>query len=112
MKIFRISGRFLQSILVVSILAFLFVGCNKNLTTNTDSLYVPTTTDVTATATLSDLQAGRSLFISSCGRCHSIYSPDSYSAANWKSIVPGMASRAGLTTVQASQVTKYVTKGK
>ncbi len=112
MKMNSVIGRFLQSVLVVAILAVLFAGCSKNLTANTDALYVPTTSDVTASATLTDLQAGRSIFINSCGRCHNLYSPESYSASNWKSIVPGMASMAGLTTVQASQVTKYVSRGK
>ena len=98
-------------LMAMAILAVLLASCSKNLTANTDSMYVPTTTDVTVSASLSDLQAGRSIFINSCGRCHSLYSPDSFSASNWKSIIPGMASRTGLTSVQASQVLKYVTKG-
>ncbi|MCX6221313.1 MAG: hypothetical protein NTZ69_10015 [Bacteroidia bacterium] len=82
------------------------------MTTNTDSLYVPTAADVTSSATLADLQAGRAAFINNCGRCHGLYSPDNYSAANWKSIVPMMASRAGLSATETAQVTKYVTRGR
>ena len=103
-KIFRLSMPF-------AFTAIIFTGCSKTLTTNADSLYVPTAADATSTATLADLQAGRTLFINDCGRCHSLYSPDSFSPASWKSIVPGMASRAGLSTTQASQVSKYVTRG-
>ncbi|MCK9411818.1 MAG: hypothetical protein M0Q53_05925 [Prolixibacteraceae bacterium] len=33
----------------------------------------PTTTDVSPSATLADLQAGRTLFINNCGRCHGIF---------------------------------------
>lgn len=105
------SKKTLFSTIAVAILAVSFVGCSKNLTTNTDSLYVPTAADVTSSASLADLQAGRSIFINDCGRCHSLYSPDSYSASNWKSIIPNMAGRAGLSTIQATQVTKYVTRG-
>ncbi len=96
----------------VVLLVAMFFGCSKNLTTNTDSLYIPTATDVTPTATLADLQAGRSVYINNCGRCHNLYSPDSYSASSWKTIVPGMASRAGLSAIETTQVTKYVTRGK
>ncbi len=98
--------------LTIAFFAVLFFGCSKNLTTNTDSLYIPTATDVTPTATLADLQAGRSVYINNCGRCHNLYSPDSYSASSWKTIVPGMASRAGLSAIETTQVTKYVTRGK
>jgi PBP1b-binding outer membrane lipoprotein LpoB len=104
-------GKISRVAMLLAIIALLFTGCSKTLATNTDSLYVPTAADATSTATLTDLQAGRTLFVNSCGRCHSLYSPDSYSAASWKSIVPGMASRAGLSSTQASQVIKYVTRG-
>ncbi len=97
---------------IIIILAFAFAGCSKSLTNNTDALYVPSATDVTATATLADLQSGRSVFINNCGRCHSLYSPDNYSAASWKTIVPNMASRAGLSATESLQVLKYVTRGK
>lgn len=92
--------------------AILSTGCSKSLTTNTESLYVPAAADATSAATLAELQEGRTLFINHCGRCHGLYSPDSYSAASWKSIVPGMASGAGLSTIQALLVSKYVTRGK
>jgi mono/diheme cytochrome c family protein len=104
-------GKISRVAMLLAIIAILFTGCSKSLTTNADSLYVPTAADATPTATLADLQAGRTLFANNCGRCHSLYSPDSFSAASWKSIVPGMASRAGLSSAQASQVIKYVTRG-
>lgn len=112
MKMSRLLRRTLFVTIVVAIFAISFVGCSKNLTANTDSLYVPTAADVTSGASLADLQAGRSIFINDCGRCHSLYSPDSYSASNWKTIIPNMAGRAGLSATQATQVTKYVTRGK
>jgi len=99
-------------LLVLTVVTVFFVGCTKNLTNNTDSLYVPTSADVTASATLADLEGGRVIFINNCAKCHSYYSPDSYSAANWKTIIPNMASRAGLTSTQTTLVTKYATRGK
>jgi mono/diheme cytochrome c family protein len=112
MKDRKVSVEIMLATILFAALTVLLAACSKNLTTNTDSLYAPTAADVTASATLADLQAGRELFINNCGRCHNLYSPDSYAASNWKTIVPGMASRAGLSSAQSSQITKYVTRGK
>jgi mono/diheme cytochrome c family protein len=84
-------------------------GCSK---TSTSNVYVPTSADTTATASLAELQQGRQLYIDNCAQCHSLYNPDAYTAAQWKSILPGMASRTSLTTAQVDLVTKYVTRGK
>ena len=105
----KISKAFFMPIVIV-LVAFSLSSCKKNL--SSDSLYTPTAADVTSTATLADLEAGRNLFISKCGACHSLYSPDSYSAASWKSIVPNMAARTNLTAAQITQVIKYVSRGK
>jgi len=95
------------------VVIILFVSsCKKDLLTATDSLYVPTTIDVTATATLTDLQNGRTLYLNRCGSCHNLYSPDSYSSANWSSILASMAPKAGLSSTEKSLVLKYVTRGK
>lgn len=92
----------------------LFVSsCKKDtFTSNSGSLYVPATADVTTTATLTDLQNGRTLYVNKCGSCHNLYSPDSYSSANWSSILTSMAPKAGLTSTEKSLVLKYVTRGK
>jgi len=91
----------------------LFVSsCKKDTLTATDSLYVPSTSDVTTTATLADLQSGRTLYVNRCGSCHNLYSPDSYSSANWSSILASMAPKASLTSTEKSLVLKYVTRGK
>ena len=94
------------------LLAVILAGCSKVLTNRTDALYVSTTTDVTATAMPADLQAGRTAFVNSCGKCHSYYSPDNYSAANWKVIISIMATSAGLSATETSQAIKYITRRK
>ncbi|HEY4784658.1 MAG TPA: hypothetical protein VIH57_01355 [Bacteroidales bacterium] len=81
-------------------------------TTNTSGLYVPTSSDTTVNATLSELQQGRTLYINNCGKCHSLYSPDLYSVSNWESIISDMAPRTSLTSAQILLVTKYVCRGK
>jgi hypothetical protein len=86
----------------------LALACSKNSTGN---LYTPTSADVTANATLSELQDGRTLYINNCGRCHNLYSPDDYSVSGWKSILSNMSPRTGMNSSQVTLVSKYVTRG-
>jgi mono/diheme cytochrome c family protein len=98
-----------QSAFSIAIL-LLISGCNKT-GTDTSSLYTPTSANVTATATLQELQQGRVLFINNCGQCHSLASPDSYTPTQWRSILPAMTPRTNLSAPEVQLVTKYVCKG-
>ena len=101
-------------LMVATIAMALLIGCNKDssLNSSSSSLYVPTNSDTTANATLSELQQGRTLYINNCGACHGLHSPDEYSVSSWKSIIPNMAGRTGMTSSQITLVTKYVCRGK
>ena len=97
---------------VLFISVFLLIGsCTKN-NVDTTALYIPTSADVTLTATLPELQQGRDLYVNNCGRCHGLYSPDNYTSSQWRSIINSMAPRTSLSTSEIQLVTKYVTKGK
>lgn len=89
-----------------------FLGSCKKSDTSTANLYVPTSADVTATATLQELQQGRTLYINNCGVCHGLVSPDNNTPTQWKSIISAMAPRTDMNASQVSLVTKYVTRGK
>lgn len=93
------------SFLVVILLA----SCTKQ---KDGAQYIPTAADTTTSASLSDLQKGKAIYESNCNRCHALYSPDAYSASQWKQIVPGMASKAKLSSSDEALVLKYVTRGK
>jgi mono/diheme cytochrome c family protein len=84
------------------------ISCKKS---STASLYTPTSIDATATATLEELQQGRTLYINNCARCHDLYSPDDYSASQWRSIMSSMAPKTRMTSSETTLVTKYVTRG-
>ena len=86
-------------------------SCKKDNVTPS-GLYTPTASDVTANATLLELQQGKSLFVNRCAACHGLYTPDTYTSTNWKSILNSMASRAGLSSSESTLVLKYVTRGK
>jgi mono/diheme cytochrome c family protein len=94
-------------------LLIILTGCSKsNSNTDSSSLYTPTSADVTAKATLSELQQGRTLFINNCGKCHAIYSPDSYTPTRWTAIMSMMGPNTTLSPSEIQLVTKYVTRGK
>jgi len=97
------------SVFLVAIF-FLIWGCSKT-GADTSSIYTPTSANVTATATLQELQQGRVLFINNCGKCHALVSPDSYTPTQWKSILPNMTPRTNLSAPDVQLLTKYVTKG-
>jgi hypothetical protein len=103
----RENFSFLIGLVVVLIL--LTSGCSKS--SSTSSLYTPTSSDATSTATLADLQQGRTLYVNNCGACHSLYSPDDYTSSQWKTIISSMGPRTSMSSSQILLVTKYVTRG-
>jgi hypothetical protein len=86
-------------------------SCTKS-TIDTSALYTPTAADVTSNATLLELQKGRDLYINNCSTCHSLFSPDSYSATQWKTVINNMAPRTGMASSDILLVSKYVSRGK
>ena len=98
-------------VLLVVISAFM-CGCKKDATVGADSLYTPTLVNVTANATLQELQEGRALYISNCNKCHGLYMPESYSTMQWKSFLSSMAPKSGMSSSDLLLVTKYVCMGK
>jgi mono/diheme cytochrome c family protein len=97
--------------IVFSLAVFLTIsGCSKS-GADTSSLYTPTSSNVTSTATLKELQQGRVLYINNCGQCHSLVSPDAYTPAQWRSVLPVMTPRTNMSASDVTLVTKYVTKG-
>ena len=91
-------------------LLILIMSCNKS-NSGGSSLYTPTSSDVTTTATLAELQQGRTLYMNNCNSCHSLYSPDDYNPAQWKSIISNMGPRTGMSSADILLVTKYVSRG-
>jgi mono/diheme cytochrome c family protein len=90
--------------------SLLVVSCSK-ISGTSGGPYVPTATDVTANATLSDLQQGRTLFVNNCQACHNLPNPDDYSKSGWSTILSAMAPRTALSSSQVTLVYKYVTRG-
>ena len=83
----------------------LVAGCSA-------SLYVPQPADVTADASLEELTRGRELYVQRCGRCHSLYLPDRFSVAQWRSSLDKMQLRAGIADTEKELIFKMILAGK
>lgn len=99
------------NVLISCVIILSLSGSCKKSNGGTSSLYTPSAADVTSTATLADLQQGRTLYINNCNSCHGLYSPDDYTSTQWKSIIGNMGPRTGMSSSEISLVTKYVTHG-
>ncbi len=104
------SVKYFYLTMAVVMMLILDSGCTKN-STDTSGLYIPTSSDATANATLQELEQGRALYIDNCGACHSLFSPDAYTPARWRSILNSMAPKTTMSASEILLVTKYVTRG-
>lgn len=77
----------------------------------TSALYVPKAYQETATASLSDLQSGKKLYIQKCASCHTLFLPEKYSKAEWQYWLNEMDMKIKMDTVQKNQILKYLSKG-
>jgi hypothetical protein len=100
------------SLTVVLVILLPLMGACTKSSLDTSMLYVPSTSEVTANATLLELQQGRTLYINNCSVCHGLYSPDNYAPAQWKTVLDNMAPRTSMSASEVLLVTKYVSKGK
>jgi cytochrome c5 len=105
----KIGKSYCLTIISIAVVG-LTMGCTKT-NQDTSALYTPSNANVTATATLQELQQGRTLYVNNCNSCHALVSPESYSPAQWKSILNNMAPRTNLTASEIKLVSKYVTMG-
>ena len=99
-------------ILGISAASLLFIAACSKSNTGGNQLYTPASSDVTSTATLQELQQGRTLYLNNCNSCHGLYSPDDYTLSQWKSIISNMGPKTGMSASEILLVTKYVTRGK
>jgi cytochrome c5 len=58
--------------------------------------------------TLSDLNQGKSIYEAHCNKCHRYKVPESRNETKWDKVIPKMAKKAKLDSVQQSLVLKYV----
>ena len=55
-----------------------------------------------------DLEHGRSMYISSCGGCHTLHQPSEHTPAEWKTLFAEMAGKAHLSESDSTAVIAYL----
>lgn len=76
----------------------------------TTQIYAPTEANVNKVekASLEELNKGRDLYASKCGKCHKLYPVESRDARQWKEVLNVMAPKAKLTDVETDHVFRYL----
>jgi cytochrome c5 len=79
-----------------------FASCSKKL-------YEPTATNVSGDVTLEQLKEGKTLYTTSCNRCHALYMPKNFTREQWTKNLNRMAPKAKITETQKAAIYSYLT---
>jgi mono/diheme cytochrome c family protein len=91
--------------IVASVSISITVACSS-------ALYMPDQVNTAPGVNIIDLQAGRKLYVSKCGSCHTLVLPEKYSADQWQSLVDKMETKSKITPDEKKLIVGYLTKGK
>ena len=88
---------------------FIIIACQKKAvpTVKTRSIE-PSAPQTEAIDIAPDVTAGKTLFTSSCGRCHGLPEIPLYTAKRWDIILTSMIPKARLSKEQGVHVTAYI----
>ena len=76
------------------------------------ALYIPEKANVAAGADLAVLHAGRKLYVSKCGSCHTLVLPEKHTNTQWPALVASMEARSKITPDESKLILNYLLKGK
>lgn len=88
-------------IAAASFTAILLVSCTPKASTSA-------ATAGTSTSTVEQIAQGKTIFESSCGRCHKLPDPASHNPVQWVGIMNSMAPKAKLNDDQHKWVYDYI----
>jgi cytochrome c5 len=93
-----------KSILRISaaLVLLTFASCSKKL-------YEPTAANVSGDVTLEQLKEGKTLYTTSCNRCHALYMPKNFTREQWTKNLNRMAPKAKITETQKAAIYSYLT---
>lgn len=97
-----------KPVIVFSLIALSVIAAQctpKKLATTTKA---PETPAVAKTYTPAEMEEGKTIFEGNCGKCHTLYAPETRGIASWEKILPPMSRKAELTNDQAGKVRAYV----
>ncbi len=76
----------------------------------TTQIYAPSEANVNKVekASLEELNKGRDIYASKCGKCHKLYAVESRDARQWKEVLGVMAPKAKLSDAETDLVYRYL----
>jgi len=60
---------------------------------------------------LSQLQAGRKLYVQKCGSCHTLVLPEKHTKEEWQHLLDEMQLKASINNIEKEKILLYLTKG-
>ncbi|MFY1047962.1 cytochrome C [Chryseobacterium sp. GP-SGM7] len=84
-----------------TVILVLLVSCTPKATTVAEA-------PKSATSTAEQIAQGKTIYESSCNRCHKLYEPTQFTSVQWVGIMNAMAPKAKLTEEQHQWVYDYV----
>lgn len=96
----------MKNILISFLFMVVMAGCSKKTIPATTA--VPSKMTVPAVELTESLKAGKQLYMSKCGNCHSLKRTEDYTAAAWSPIMDRMAVKARLSESDKMTVLAYV----
>lgn len=104
--------------LAMTVMVLLLSECKSTKSASTAKAapaepYTPTEAVASAHGSkMADLNAGRTLFIAHCDKCHKLPMADKHDAAGWQITLSRMAPKAKLTSLESEQLLKYLAAAK
>jgi hypothetical protein len=86
---------------IAALMVLLFSGCAA-------SLYVPTREDTAASAPYEDLVRGRTLYVTTCASCHSLFPPARFTEKQWVENINEMQMRAHIDDSTKGLILRYI----
>jgi hypothetical protein len=80
------------------------VNATKNTDADLDSK--PRSTDIFSNT--ASLEQGKSIYLSNCGKCHTLYNVHDFSSDRWKEILKKEIPRANLSQAEGEQVYVFI----
>ncbi len=90
--------------IMILVLTVVIIAC-------TSALYVPTANQETASVSITDLQAGRKLYIQKCSGCHTLFLPEKYTKDEWHYWINKMEVKVQMDSLDKHRILTYLNKG-
>jgi cytochrome c5 len=68
----------------------------------------PTVAEIKRNYNAAQIEEGRVIWQTSCGRCHKLYEPQTRTIATWEPVIARMIPKAKLDTEQGAKVRAYI----